>query len=599
SEQWAVHGDMSRLSALGVDSDHAYAIPLLCDEQLLGALLIASERRAVVDRSTATTVAGLVGAVLSTSRRLALSADEARRDPLTGLPNKRAFRELLERRLGRQQPEASPVSLVLLDIDDFKRINDTRGHPTGDRVLRQVARVVLRALRADEEAFRVGGEEFALVVAGADGAGARVAERVRAALAESTRETLPTISAGVAEAVGAQTDVDELVARADAALYQAKADGKNRVVVAGHDADREPAALRHRSRSVLRALALAELPHVARAWLVSGTSSVGVAAFKLACRHLASTVNAAGACVSLTRGERLVREAVWFNPHRAAAGATVDPILTRAAEIPLPGAPRVARSGARSALLCGLIVDGRLVGVAEVYDESSRMFSSDDVHRVALANREVAALVARRSHAETLRDRYRTNVVSLCTVASGQDAIREQIDDAGRFSRELAEACGLGRRSALACELASLLMASVERDVPGSSGFGRALVGAMAASDPLHLSASVVGELRQRRAGGRAAELSREAALVEAVLAYFAAHRRHEARGAGALEALAEIVDDTSARRPPSVVEALVRVVQARLRSRDAREDHVEVGQLRGLVCPGGGDPSVVADQER
>src|SRR5207253_4373248 len=125
----------------------------------------------------------------------ALSNAEARRDPLTGLANRRAFEERLHEELAR----GAPFGLAVLDLDDFKRVNDTHGHEAGDEVLRRVAAVLARGVRADEGVFRIGGEEFAVLVAGDRDAVVRVAERARAALLVDRRgQPLPTLSAGVA-----------------------------------------------------------------------------------------------------------------------------------------------------------------------------------------------------------------------------------------------------------------------------------------------------------------------------------------------------------------------------------------------------------------
>jgi len=160
----ATRADSHQLASVGVASRSVVAIPLACSDERLGVLVVAGEDVLPPEQTVITTVADLTSSTLSALRRLAESAEEARRDALTGLPNKRAFRELLSSTLDAGQATGSSLSLVAFDIDDFKRINDTQGHPAGDRVLRQVARVTLRALRAGEEAFRVGGEEFAIVV---------------------------------------------------------------------------------------------------------------------------------------------------------------------------------------------------------------------------------------------------------------------------------------------------------------------------------------------------------------------------------------------------------------------------------------------------
>jgi len=170
---------------------------------------------------------------------------QARRDALTGLPNRRSFDEHFDGLLNRPRSRGETISLVLFDLDDFKQVNDVHGHQAGDRALQEVARVALREVRLNEELFRIGGEEFAIVVSGDGDAAAKVAERVRAAVAaQERRDHVTTLSAGIASfPTDAQTKED-LVQRADLALYAAKAAGKNRVVVWTGDlpVPRRPAA---------------------------------------------------------------------------------------------------------------------------------------------------------------------------------------------------------------------------------------------------------------------------------------------------------------------------------------------------------------------
>jgi GGDEF domain-containing protein len=142
-------------------------------------------------------VEAVESAALAQERRLALTYAEARRDALTGLPNRRAFDEHLEHQL--ESPETETVAVTLLDVDDFKGINDTFGHAAGDEVLATLARIFMRAVRADEHVFRIGGDEFAVVIAGATEAGVRAGERIlRAARLQRRGRSLPTLSGGVA-----------------------------------------------------------------------------------------------------------------------------------------------------------------------------------------------------------------------------------------------------------------------------------------------------------------------------------------------------------------------------------------------------------------
>jgi diguanylate cyclase (GGDEF)-like protein/putative nucleotidyltransferase with HDIG domain len=149
-------------------------------------------------------------------------------DPLTGLGNHRHFHERLERELEHAQEKALPLTLCLVDVDDFKRINDRFGHPAGDRVLSRLA----SRLRQTGEAFRLGGDEFALLLPGYDEnsaltAAASVVERIAALELEQLGSV--TVSVGVATSPAHAGDRDELIRLADSALYWAKEYGKNRV----------------------------------------------------------------------------------------------------------------------------------------------------------------------------------------------------------------------------------------------------------------------------------------------------------------------------------------------------------------------------------
>jgi diguanylate cyclase (GGDEF)-like protein/putative nucleotidyltransferase with HDIG domain len=149
-------------------------------------------------------------------------------DPLTGLGNHRHFHERLERELRHGQERRLPLTLCLVDVDDFKRVNDRFGHPAGDRVLERIA----TRLRQTGEAFRLGGDEFALLLPGHDEhaamtAAASIVERISALQVDQIGTV--TVSAGVATAPAHAGGRDELIRLADSALYWAKEYGKNRV----------------------------------------------------------------------------------------------------------------------------------------------------------------------------------------------------------------------------------------------------------------------------------------------------------------------------------------------------------------------------------
>lgn len=157
--------------------------------------------------------------------------EKAERDELTGLVNRRRFFELFAGEMERSRRYGAPLSLVLLDADHFKRINDLHGHQVGDRVLRAIADHCSAVLRRSDVLGRVGGEEFACLLPGADReAGVAAAEKMRATVAADREDGLPacTVSAGVAE-LRADDTRETLYRRADQALYAAKARGRDRV----------------------------------------------------------------------------------------------------------------------------------------------------------------------------------------------------------------------------------------------------------------------------------------------------------------------------------------------------------------------------------
>ena len=154
-------------------------------------------------------------------------------DHLTGLANRRRFERQLEREVGRVQRFGHPFSLLMIDIDRFKSLNDSFGHDTGDEAIRRIGRVLREGTRGIDLAARIGGEEFAvlLVETSRDG-GYEVAERLRNAIKsiEIPKARNVTASFGVAECpTDAQTSVDILKA-SDVALYEAKRNGRDRVV---------------------------------------------------------------------------------------------------------------------------------------------------------------------------------------------------------------------------------------------------------------------------------------------------------------------------------------------------------------------------------
>ena len=169
-----------------------------------------------------------------TMRRLAIT------DELTGVANRRQLMEIGASEVARARRYQRPLSVLMVDIDHFKHINDRWGHATGDRVIQVMARMLCEAIREQDHGGRLGGEEFAAVLPETDLAGAQaLAERVRAqaaccvrALNDHDEPVSFTVSIGVAMLDARDDGLNSLLQRADRALYQAKADGRNRVAQA-------------------------------------------------------------------------------------------------------------------------------------------------------------------------------------------------------------------------------------------------------------------------------------------------------------------------------------------------------------------------------
>jgi diguanylate cyclase (GGDEF)-like protein len=226
-------------------------VPITFAGELLGLLQVIETRHhrefSEDEVNIASSLVEQAGVALNNARLHRRIAEQAITDGLTGLYNHRYFYELLEQALAKRPEPDAPLSLLMIDLDDFKQLNDTHGHVAGDEVLRSVATIIGAQVRAGvDRAARYGGEEFAVIVEHRPMSAAKggdcedeavfVAERIRAAV-EGARFTVKdaearlTVSIGMATYPSAATTMDRLVARADAALYEAKRAGKNRLVI--------------------------------------------------------------------------------------------------------------------------------------------------------------------------------------------------------------------------------------------------------------------------------------------------------------------------------------------------------------------------------
>jgi diguanylate cyclase (GGDEF)-like protein len=213
------------------------AFPLRAGSSDFGSLVLASDSFDSDQVETAAALAAQAVVALENARLHRIVEQQALMDSLTGLANRRSIEDTLRSELARATRHGDGVCLVIADLDDFKQVNDRYGHPVGDEVLRVFAHALRETVRESDVAGRWGGEEFAMVLTGTDTVGgARLAERARTTIERQTVRTPGGVEVAVTASFGVAafpdaSELNGLVAAADAALYQAKRDGKNRVVV--------------------------------------------------------------------------------------------------------------------------------------------------------------------------------------------------------------------------------------------------------------------------------------------------------------------------------------------------------------------------------
>lgn len=236
----AVADVASRGEAAFLDNRARLVVPIASGDGVTAVLALRGSGRPFTneDLFMVNALAGSSAVPLANAMHFQRSSDEATTDGLTGLVNHREFRRRLEAEFARRQHRSSPLSLVMIDIDHFKSVNDSMGHQHGDEVIRQAAAIVRQTARAHDIVARYGGDELAVIVTDSGSGGAaslaqRLLDAVRRAHIRATPTSELTFSIGVASYPDDAVYVEELVMAADQALYVAKREGRDRAADCG------------------------------------------------------------------------------------------------------------------------------------------------------------------------------------------------------------------------------------------------------------------------------------------------------------------------------------------------------------------------------
>jgi len=230
------NNQLNRLSSIFMDREIT-VIPLMVQGNPFGCLLAVSLKKEVssLDKNYLNLFAGQIELSVSMTKLLESVKAQAVTDVLTGLYNRRYFNEALDKEVNRSKRSKRPFTLITLDLDHLKQINDTHGHTAGDKAIASIGSALLKASRETDIPARFGGEEFAIIMPDTDtDGGIIVAERIRSMIASNKIEGIGNITAslGVATYLKHANTVEDLVKIVDEAMYLAKENGRNRIEIA-------------------------------------------------------------------------------------------------------------------------------------------------------------------------------------------------------------------------------------------------------------------------------------------------------------------------------------------------------------------------------
>ena len=450
-----------------IEPESLIVVPLIARGNIKGTLNIYREGEDVFfteeEFKLATRFADAAALALDNAHIRASLEHQAQTDPLTGLYNHRAFHELLRKELLRASSAHDTVSVVMLDVDDFKRVNDIHGHAIGDHVLAEVADVLRAGIRDNDAVFRIGGEEFAIIAPSVDLSTAeRLARRLAADVAAAEFEAVGSITVSVGVAIGPDHAANprELVACAEAAMMTAKSRGKHEIVVFDENTTDRPGESITR-RDDVRSIAHLKMLQSASGKLgrLNDTREIGdTVADELRqlidyhnCRVFTleddqmTLVTFRGELTGTPGPHALVREVgEGITGHVATTG---EPLLTGDAAnceygVPIPGTDSIEES----LLAVPLKYGSRVVGVIVISQLGLDQFDADDLRLLELLAAHASVAVVNAQLFEAQR-REAESAKALLTLSQELSSLTELADVTKRVAERAAQILGSAHAS--------------------------------------------------------------------------------------------------------------------------------------------------------